>query len=56
MTSNPVTMPGTESVHEAAHAMRHTEIGNVIVIGSRPCMVQVMLRHFPKSCWLYNAL
>jgi CBS domain-containing protein len=32
MTSNPVTMPGTASVHEAAHAMRDQDIGDVIVI------------------------
>ena len=32
MTSNPVTMPGTASVHEAARAMRDHDIGDVIVI------------------------
>ena len=32
MTSNPVTMPGTASVHEAARAMRDQDIGDVIVI------------------------
>jgi CBS domain-containing protein len=32
MTSNPVTLPGTASVYEAARAMRDTEIGDVIVI------------------------
>jgi CBS domain-containing protein len=32
MTSNPVTMPGTASVHEAARAMRDADIGDVIVI------------------------
>src|SRR5918996_2872751 len=32
MTSNPVTMPGTVSVHEAARAMRDADIGDVIVI------------------------
>lgn len=32
MTPNPVTMPGTASVSEAARAMRDAEIGDVIVI------------------------
>ena len=32
MTPNPVSMLGTASVHEAARAMRDTEIGDVIVI------------------------
>jgi CBS domain-containing protein len=32
MTPNPVTMPGTASVHEAARAMRDADIGDVIVI------------------------
>jgi CBS domain-containing protein len=32
MTPNPVSMPGTASVHEAARAMRDQEIGDVIVI------------------------
>jgi CBS domain-containing protein len=32
MTPNPVSMPGTASVHEAARAMRDQEIGVVIVI------------------------
>ncbi len=32
MTPNSVTMPGTASVHEAARAMRDTEMGDVIVI------------------------
>jgi CBS domain-containing protein len=32
MTSNPVTLPGTALVHEAARAMRDTEVGDVIVI------------------------
>ena len=32
MTSNPVVMPGTASVHEAACAMREADIGDVIVI------------------------
>jgi CBS domain-containing protein len=32
MTPNPVTLPGTASVHEAARAMRDAEIGDVIVI------------------------
>jgi len=32
MTSNPVSMPGTESVYEAARAMRDQDIGDVIVI------------------------
>ena len=32
MTLNPVTMPGTASVHEAARAMRDQDIGDVIVI------------------------
>ena len=32
MTPNPVVLPGTASVHEAARAMRDAEIGDVIVI------------------------
>ena len=32
MTPNPVVLPGTASVHEAAHAMRDAQIGDVIVI------------------------
>jgi len=32
MTPNPVSMPGTASVHEAARAMRDQDIGDVIVI------------------------
>jgi CBS domain-containing protein len=32
MTPNPVTMPGTASVHEAACAMRDQDIGDVVVI------------------------
>jgi CBS domain-containing protein len=32
MTTNPVTLPGTASVHEAARAMRDHNIGDVIVI------------------------
>ena len=32
MTSNPVSLPGTASVHEAARAMRDQDIGDVIVI------------------------
>jgi CBS domain-containing protein len=32
MTPNPVALPGTASVHEAARAMRDAEIGDVIVI------------------------
>jgi CBS domain-containing protein len=32
MTPNPVSMPGTASVHEAARAMRDAAIGDVIVI------------------------
>jgi CBS domain-containing protein len=32
MTPNPVALPGTASVHEAARAMRNAEIGDVIVI------------------------
>ena len=32
MTPNPVTLPGTASVHEAARAMRDANIGDVIVI------------------------
>ena len=32
MTPNPVSMPGTASVHEAARAMRDAQIGDVIVI------------------------
>jgi CBS domain-containing protein len=32
MTLNPVALPGTASVHEAACAMRDAEIGDVIVI------------------------
>jgi CBS domain-containing protein len=31
MTPNPVTLPGTASVHEAARAMRAADIGDVIV-------------------------
>jgi CBS domain-containing protein len=32
MTPNPVVLPGTASVHEAACAMRDAEIGDVIVL------------------------
>jgi CBS domain-containing protein len=32
MTPNPVAMPGTASVHEAARAMRDADIGDVIGI------------------------
>ena len=32
MTPNPLSLPGTASVHEAARAMRDAEIGDVIVI------------------------
>lgn len=32
MTLNPVSMPGTVSVHEAARTMRDQDIGDVIVI------------------------
>ena len=32
MTPDPVSMPGTASVHEAARAMRDADIGDVIVI------------------------
>ena len=32
MTPNPVALPGTASVHEAATAMRDKQIGDVIVI------------------------
>jgi CBS domain-containing protein len=32
MTPNPVALPGTASVHEAARAMRDAEIGDVLVI------------------------
>jgi CBS domain-containing protein len=32
MTSNPVSMLGTASVHDAARAMRDSDIGDVIVI------------------------
>ena len=32
MTPNPVALPGTTSVHEAARAMRDADIGDVIVI------------------------
>src|SRR5687768_3445322 len=32
MTPNPVALPGTASVHEAACAMRDAQIGDVIVI------------------------
>jgi CBS domain-containing protein len=32
MTPNPVALPGTASVHEAARAMRDADIGDVIVI------------------------
>src|SRR5438477_12892774 len=32
MTQNPVSLPGTASVHEAARAMRDADIGDVIVI------------------------
>jgi CBS domain-containing protein len=32
MTLNPVALPGTASVHEAARAMRDAQIGDVIVI------------------------
>ena len=31
MTPNPVALPGTASVHEAACAMRDADIGDVIV-------------------------
>jgi CBS domain-containing protein len=30
MTPNPVVLPGTASVHEAARAMRDAQIGDVI--------------------------
>jgi CBS domain-containing protein len=32
MIQNPVSLPGTASVHEAARAMRDADIGDVIVI------------------------
>lgn len=32
MTPNPLSLPGTASVHEAVRAMRDAEIGDVIVI------------------------
>jgi CBS domain-containing protein len=32
MTPNPVALPGTVSVHEAARAMRAADIGDVIII------------------------
>ena len=32
MTPNPVALPGTASVHEAARAMRDAQIGDVMVI------------------------
>jgi CBS domain-containing protein len=32
MTPNPMSMPGTASVHEAARAMRDEDIGDVLVI------------------------
>jgi CBS domain-containing protein len=32
MTPNPVALPGTASVHEAATAMRDAQIGDVVVI------------------------
>jgi CBS domain-containing protein len=32
MTPNPVVLPGTASVHEAARTMRDAEIGDVIVL------------------------
>jgi CBS domain-containing protein len=35
MTPNPVSLPGTASVHEAARAMRDADIGNVIVSDHR---------------------
>jgi CBS domain-containing protein len=38
MTPNPVALPGTASVHEAAQAMRDADIGDVIVIeNNRVC-------------------
>ena len=38
MTPNPVALPGTASVHEAARAMRDADIGDVIVIeNNRVC-------------------
>jgi CBS domain-containing protein len=38
MTPNPVVLPGTASVHEAARAMRDAAIGDVIVIeNNRVC-------------------
>ena len=38
MTPNPVSLPGTASVHEAARAMRDGDIGDVIVIeNNRVC-------------------
>ena len=38
MTPNPVVLPGTASVHEAARAMRDADIGDVIVIeNNRVC-------------------
>ena len=36
MTPNPVSLPGTASVHEAARAMRDADIGDVIVIEHQP--------------------
>ena len=38
MTPNPVSLPGTASVHEAARAMRDGDMGDVIVIeNNRVC-------------------
>jgi CBS domain-containing protein len=38
MPPNPVALPGTASVHEAARAMRDADIGDVIIIdNNRVC-------------------
>ena len=40
MIQNPVSLPGTASVHEAARAMRDADIGDVIVIeNNRVCSI-----------------
>ena len=35
MTPNPVVLPGTASVHEAARAMRDADIGDVMAVTRR---------------------
>jgi len=53
MTPNPVSLPGTASVHEAARAMRDGEMGDVIVIENhRVCGIvtdrDIVVRTIPR--------